>query len=87
MAIATMTSKGQLTVPKELRELLGLRPGDKVEFSVDGEDGRVIMRCKPSVGISELFRVLPRGSVPVTPEAIDEAIGREVRRRQARGGK
>lgn len=38
MAIAArMTSKGQLTVPKAVRERLGLRPGDEVEFDeVDG---------------------------------------------------
>jgi antitoxin PrlF len=86
MATATMTSKGQLTVPKELRDLMGLQPGDKVEFLVDGEDGRVLMRRKRSAGVAELFRVLPKGSVPVTPEAIDEAIGDEVLRRHARAG-
>ena len=32
MATATMTSKGQLTVPKEIRERLGCEPGDKVEL-------------------------------------------------------
>jgi antitoxin PrlF len=86
MAIATMTSKGQLTVPKEIRELLGLKPGDKVELSTNGEDGRVVMRRKPSVGIAELFRILPRGSVPVAPEAIDEAIGDEVLEQNSRAG-
>ena len=32
MATATMTSKGQVTVPKEVRELLNLRAGDRLEF-------------------------------------------------------
>ena len=40
MAIATMTSKGQLTVPKEIRDRLGLRPGDKVELVPSGERRR-----------------------------------------------
>lgn len=31
---ATLTSKGQLTIPKKVREALGLRPGDQVEFEV-----------------------------------------------------
>ena len=35
---ATMTSKGQLTVPKAVREQLGLHAGDRVEF-VRGKDG------------------------------------------------
>ncbi|MHB8377015.1 MAG: AbrB/MazE/SpoVT family DNA-binding domain-containing protein [Dehalococcoidia bacterium] len=30
---ARMTSKGQLTVPKRIRDRLGLRPGDSVEFT------------------------------------------------------
>jgi antitoxin PrlF len=32
MATSRMTAKGQITIPKELRERLGLRPGDEVEF-------------------------------------------------------
>lgn len=77
MAVATMTSKGQLTVPKEIRDRLGLKPGDKVEL-VLGPDDRVVMRRKRSLSITELFRVLPKGAVPVTPEAIDRAIGDEI---------
>jgi antitoxin PrlF len=32
MATSWMTAKGQITIPKALREHLGLRPGDEVEF-------------------------------------------------------
>jgi AbrB family looped-hinge helix DNA binding protein len=32
MEIAKVTSKGQITIPKEVREQLGLRPGDQIEF-------------------------------------------------------
>src|SRR5581483_3292790 len=32
MAKATVTSKGQITIPKTVRERLGLRPGDQIEF-------------------------------------------------------
>ncbi len=32
MATSRMTVKGQITIPKALRERLGLRPGDEVEF-------------------------------------------------------
>ncbi|MFL5335422.1 MAG: AbrB/MazE/SpoVT family DNA-binding domain-containing protein [Geminicoccaceae bacterium] len=78
MATATMTSKGQLTVPKEIRVRLGLKPGDKVEFLPEADEGRIIMRRKPIMGIAQLFRILPKGSVPVSPKAIDEAIGEEV---------
>ena len=36
MPISTMTSKGQTTVPKEVREALDLTPGDKLTWEVSG---------------------------------------------------
>ena len=33
---ATMTSKGQVTVPVEIRRILGVRAGDKLEFETNG---------------------------------------------------
>jgi len=39
---STMTSKGQLTVPREIRKRLGLEAGDRVEFVV--EEGRTVIR-------------------------------------------
>jgi antitoxin PrlF len=38
---ATITSKGQITVPREVRRLLGVRSGDKLLFESDGKDVRV----------------------------------------------
>ena len=40
MATATVTSKGQITIPKRIREQLRIRTGDKVDFSVE-KDGSV----------------------------------------------
>lgn len=42
MAETTITSKGQITIPKEIRERFGLKKADKVRFEVEGE--RVILR-------------------------------------------
>ncbi len=39
---STISSKGQITVPLEIRQRLGLNPGDRVEFVV--EQGRTILR-------------------------------------------
>jgi AbrB family looped-hinge helix DNA binding protein len=36
-----ITSKGQVTIPAELRERLGLRPGSVVEFTIDGDAVRI----------------------------------------------
>ncbi len=41
MTKAKVTSKGQITIPKEVRERLGLRPGDEVEFVEEGEGIRM----------------------------------------------
>lgn len=37
MAAYRLTSKGQVTIPKAMRDAIGLRPGDVVEFERDGE--------------------------------------------------
>ena len=45
MATATLTSKGQITIPSEIRKELGLRPGDRFEVAVM-DDGTIRFRCK-----------------------------------------
>jgi len=42
---ATLTSKGQTTIPKEIREGLGMLPGDRIKFTLL-PDGTVVMRAK-----------------------------------------
>jgi AbrB family looped-hinge helix DNA binding protein len=42
-----MTSKGQVTIPKRLRDHLGLKPGAEVEF-VPGSNGQIVLRGKKS---------------------------------------
>lgn len=41
----TMTTKGQVTVPREIRDRLGLKSGDKMAFTMLS-DGTVVMRPK-----------------------------------------
>jgi antitoxin PrlF len=45
MATATITSKGQTTIPKEVRAAANLKPGDRIHFAVL-EDGTIIVRVK-----------------------------------------
>ena len=46
MAKTRITTKGQVTIPKEVRERLGLRPGDELEFTE--EDGAFRLRKRLS---------------------------------------
>lgn len=45
-----MTVKGQVTVPKELRDAFGLRPGDQVEFSRAGDGVKLVRRKRRGKG-------------------------------------
>lgn len=42
---STLTSKGQTTIPREIREGLGLKPGDRMTFTLM-PDGTVVLRAK-----------------------------------------
>jgi len=73
LATATVTSKGQITLPKEVRDHLGLKRGDRVDFGIDAE-GNVQMRIARR-SVSELFGFLKRpGATPPSVEQIDESI-------------
>ena len=73
MTTATMTSKGQLTVPREVREDLGLVAGSKVMFVKLGpRDYRIVARTGR---IEDLAGILHRpGQRPLTIEEINEGI-------------
>ncbi len=61
---ATLTSKGQTTIPKEIRDGLGMKPGDRMTFTLM-PDGTVVMRVK-SKSILKLSGILHRkGRKPV----------------------
>lgn len=66
---ATLTSKGQTTIPKEIRESLGMKPGDQMTFTLM-PDTTVVMRLK-SKTISALAGVLhKKGRKPLPVEQL-----------------
>jgi len=69
MNAATLTSKGQTTIPKEIRDSLGMKPGDRMTFTLM-PDGTVIMRVK-SKSIVALAGVLhKKGRKPLSVEQL-----------------
>jgi antitoxin PrlF len=74
MPSATVTSKGQLTLPKEIREHLGVHKGDRVEFRTD-RGGRVWVEpaTQDLMALRGLFGTVDRAR---SQEELDEAIRR-----------
>ena len=75
MPSATVTSKGQITLPKAIRDLLRLDAGDRVDFVVQ-DDGTVVLR-PATVDVRELKGLLHRkGIKPLSVEAMNAVIRR-----------
>ena len=72
MQSATVTSKGQITIPKPIRDALALRQGDRVAFRVR-EDGVVEMAPR-SVDLLSLFGAIEPEVQGVSVEDMREAI-------------
>jgi antitoxin PrlF len=79
---ATVTSKGQITLPAQLRARLNLKDGDKVEFYADHE-GRIMMRPRNRSTAAFLDALEPRMPDPRFGSD-DEAIARAVAERDTR---
>jgi len=75
MPTATLTSKGQLTLPRKVRDALRLKPGDQIEFILEA-DGEVRLRAG-RYDVRELEGLLRRpGRKPVPLAVMDETIAR-----------
>lgn len=83
MPTATITSKGQITLPREVRDHLHVREGDRVEFEIDLQ-GEV--RVRPVTGSAEeLFGMLRHPGRPSRSlQEIDEGIARLARKEDER---
>lgn len=71
--VGKMTSKGQTTVPKEVRDFLGLEEGTQVEWVLDEGKATVRPRKLRAVDLAGILGPSPVG--PVTIEEMNEAIG------------
>ena len=74
MTTAALTSKGQITIPIEVRRKMGLKPGDRVRF-VEGENGEFIL--KPKTGsIMDMYGIGKWDGLPVSIEEMNETIAK-----------
>ncbi|MEO8751751.1 MAG: type II toxin-antitoxin system PrlF family antitoxin [Casimicrobiaceae bacterium] len=75
MPVATITSKGQTTIPKQVREHLKLNPGDKLDFVIES-GGRVVIR-PAKLDVRELKGLLKRSAgKALSIEDMNDAIAR-----------
>lgn len=70
MSESTMTTKGQITIPKAVREALHLEVGDKVYFDLK-EDGSVVLRAR-NAPVESLFGMLKGKARIKRPLRIEE---------------
>lgn len=69
---STITSKGQTTIPADIRNLLNLKTGDKIRFFVQ-ENGHITI-VPLTVSLSDLKGILPKPQKAVTIEEMNEAV-------------
>jgi len=73
MPQATLTSKGQVTIPKEVREHLRLSTGDKLEFTL--EQGRAVRIRRFGKSVRDLAGILHRPAIqPVSLEEMEQSM-------------
>jgi AbrB family looped-hinge helix DNA binding protein len=67
---ATLSSKGQATIPKAVRDRLQIKSGDRFKFFFH-PDGVIIL---PKISTARLKGMIPRPAQPVSLEEVDRAI-------------
>lgn len=82
MPSATLTSKGQVTLPAEMRRKLRLVPGSRISFD-EKPDGSFVVRAKMR-DIRELKGIVKYDGPPVSIEDMDRAIAEAVAERDRR---
>lgn len=74
---STVTSKGQVTIPKEIRMMFNIKPSDKIDFFV--EDGKVIL--KPVKTLSDFRGAIARkgkGNIATERACVKKAVSKRI---------
>jgi antitoxin PrlF len=78
MITATLTSKGQITLPKAIRDSLRLHFGDKIAFVINDQDEAVMKPVTRSV--EQVFGILhKKGQKPASVEEMNQAIKKKIK--------
>ncbi len=78
MSLATVTSKGQITIPVEVRKRLGIEAGDRVEF-IETSEGEFTIKAAVQ-DVRSLKGILKKPKQVVTVEAMNDAIRKRAKR-------
>jgi AbrB family looped-hinge helix DNA binding protein len=81
--VSTLTSKGQITMPRSVRTALGLQAGDRVDF-VPVEGGFKVVALRSDVHALK-GRFAGRATKPVSVEAMNQAVASEAAKRAVKG--
>jgi AbrB family looped-hinge helix DNA binding protein len=73
---ATLTSKGQVTIPASIRKALRLTSGTQIDFTLSGVDGEATVRRLPTW--EDLCGSVPCDGIHISIEGMDDAIGSAV---------
>lgn len=80
MALATITAKGQVTIPKTIRDCLKIQTGDKIEIILT-KDREAIIR-PISKKVDDIFGKLHKSGKPsVSIDAMEEAVKKRMRKK------
>ena len=79
---SAITIKGQATIPKAIREHLGLEPGDRVKFFVHPDGSVVLLPKLAASAVRGMVRV--RRQRPVTTEQMNIAVAEGAMKRNPR---
>jgi AbrB family looped-hinge helix DNA binding protein len=82
---SAITVKGQATIPKPIREHLGLRPGDRVKFFVHPDGSVVLLPKRPASALRGIIKSRRGERVTIdrmTEAAAEGAVGIVTRRRR-----
>lgn len=81
--LSSVSPKGQITIPVEIRRLLGVKPKDKVAFKV--ERGKVEIAPAPSP-LEESYQAIPPLTPPRSWKEVEAMVAEEIAQNAAREG-